>query len=95
MASIFDYLGPLMTSPDHITIITDITVNFANSLTTEQHNAADKAINVARENMEWIAYHGNSIFDWLTANVSGAASGILINCSLLSFAIISLSLLFV
>lgn len=94
MASIFDYLGPLMTSADHITIVNYITVNFATSLTTAERNAADKAVNLARENIEWIEYHGNSIFNWLTGNVSGAASSILINFSLLPIAIVSLRLLF-
>lgn len=85
--NVFYNLGHLMTSQDNIDHINDITINFATSLTVEQHNAAIAAVKVARENIEWLTYHGDSISEWLTANADGAASGILINTSLLFFVI--------
>ncbi len=82
-----------MTSEEHITVINDIIVNFA--LTTQQRNAATSAVNRAEENIEWLAYHGGSISQWLTGSVGGDASGITINIGLLFGAITSLMLLFV
>lgn len=76
-----------MTSQDHINHINDITINFATSLTTEQQNAAVAAVKLARENIDWLTYHGDSISEWLTSNVNGAASCILINTSLVLFVI--------
>lgn len=39
---------------------------FGSSMTTEQRNAAAAAVSRARENVEWLAYHGDIISDWLT-----------------------------
>lgn len=88
-----------MTSEDHIAHINDIISNFASSLTTEQHSAALRVISQARENIEWLKYHGDSISEWLivyaNGNSSGNASFISINSFLLLFSILSLKLLFV
>lgn len=76
-----------MTSEDHIDHINEIVANFATSLTDAQRNAATAAINRARENIEWLAYHGDSISQWLTASdVGGTASGIVMSTSVLFFA---------
>lgn len=83
-----------MTTQDHIKHINDITINFAASLTAGQHNAAVTAMNRAKENIEWLSYHGDSISEWLTVDdAGGTASGTFINTSLLLFAIASLRLL--
>ncbi|KAG4070588.1 hypothetical protein HA402_011975 [Bradysia odoriphaga] len=90
LESIFNYLGPLMTSEDHVNHVNEIVENFATSLTAAQRNAAVAAVNRARENIEWLAYHGDSISQWLSASdVGGTANGIVVNSIVLLFAVTS------
>lgn len=81
-----------MTAQDHINHMNDITVNFATTLSAEQQNAADTAVTVARENIEWLVYHGDSISEWLVPRVGvSGASGVSKGISLIFFVIASLS----
>lgn len=58
-----------MTSQDHINHINYIINNFGTSLTAQQNEAAVTAMNRARENIEWLTYHDESISEWLTSHV--------------------------
>lgn len=85
-----------MITQDHIDHINEIINNFGTSLTNEQREAALAAITRARENIEWLTYHEQSISEWLTAEVVVAEAGsIMINMSLLLFAIFTLRFLLI
>lgn len=98
LAGLFRYLGPLINSQNQINYINEITSNFSSSLTSEQHEAAVTAMNRARENIEWLTYHEESISEWLLERVAvdpSSASAVILNASLLVFALSSLRSLFI
>lgn len=84
-----------MNSQDHINKINYITGNFSTLLTAEQQKAAVAAVERARENIEWLSYHGDSISEWLIQNGFGAAGSIFMHTSFLLLVIISLAFSFV